>query len=45
MADDENDLKKMGVRGWRKTDRDRGLDTDLEGGQEPYTQWRERERE
>jgi len=44
MADVENDLKKMGVRGWRRIDRDRGLDIYLEGGQEPYTQWREKER-
>ena len=44
MADVENDQKKIGVRGWRKTDRDRHLDIDHEGGQEPYTQWRERER-
>ena len=45
MADVENDLKKMGVRGWRKIDRDTHLDIDLEGGQEPYTQWREKEKD
>jgi len=32
MADVENDLKKMGVRGGRKKDRDRYLDIDHEGG-------------
>jgi hypothetical protein len=45
MADVENDLKKMVNRGWRKTDRNRQLVIDLEGGQgphEPYTQRRDR---
>jgi hypothetical protein len=45
MAGVENDLKKISVRGWRKIDWVRCLDIDQEGGQEPYTQWRKRERD